>query len=110
MAIFSTLIERMMCETVTIDDAKALLLGHEWRFKRRKVVQILPLPSFILSNVVAKNPPNDHDSIFYHLNGSLPLWEWKPIQHLMLKFCNYKIVHKCINLVRNDKYTSKVEF
>lgn len=60
---FLTLIERMLHETVTLDDAKALFLNHEDKLTRRKVIENSLLSSVNLN--VSKNQMNSknlHDT------------------------------------------------
>lgn len=58
--VFSTLTKRIMYETVTRDDAKALLQSHECRSKRRETLFILPLSSInmIITNSAQGVPSN----------------------------------------------------
>lgn len=48
--VFSTLIERMLSESITIDDEEELLLSHECRLKRRNIIVTSPLPLINLKN------------------------------------------------------------
>lgn len=52
-SVFSTLIERMLSEQITIDDANALLLTHESRLQRRKVVSVYLLSIYLLNSFLA---------------------------------------------------------
>lgn len=47
--VFSTITKKMLTEKVIIDDAKVLLLSHESRLERRKLVSMTNLPSVNLS-------------------------------------------------------------
>lgn len=49
--VISTFIERMLNETVTLDDAKALFLSHECFLAKRKAVKISHLPTTNINQV-----------------------------------------------------------
>lgn len=51
--VFSTLTETMLNEQVTLDDAKALLLSHKCKLKRRKVIQFSPLSTANMNQVTS---------------------------------------------------------
>lgn len=54
--VFSTLIERMLNESLTLDGVKAQLLSHECRLAIRKAIEISPLPT--INVTVSKNLVN----------------------------------------------------
>lgn len=47
--VFSTIIQKMLTEKVTIDYAKALVIIHESSLERRREISLSPLPSVKLS-------------------------------------------------------------
>lgn len=61
--IFTTLIENMISDKVTIDDAKTFLLTHESRIDRRKQMSISPLFTTDLS-IKPKNTFDTNEQMF----------------------------------------------
>lgn len=67
--VFSLLIEYMHTKTITIDDAKALLINHECRLEMRIVIITSLLPSI---NITVKNQANQRDQkVFNKFSSSL---------------------------------------